>query len=99
MSTGLTVFAIVVPPIHLLAELVTLAGVGLGSWDNPVEVFIFTITAAVVGVFPWGMWIVLTDARKANLFDEDYEVAVYLVSAMVVFLSLIVLICTLLQHV
>ena len=97
LSTGVTLFAIVVPLVHLLAELVTLVGVELGAWDNPVEVFIFVMTAASAGVFPWGLWIVLTDARKGNMFDEDRDVAEYMLAAMGVFLALIILVCTRLQ--
>ncbi len=96
-STGVTVFAIVVPLIHLLAELVTLVGVELGVWDNPVEIFIFLMTAAMTGVFPWGLWIILTDARKADLFDENRGVVEYLLAATGVFLALTLLVCTVLQ--
>lgn len=98
-STGVTVFAIVVPLIHVLAELATLAGVELGTWDNPVEVFIFVMTAAMVGVFPWGLWIVVTDARKGNLFDVDHEVFEYFVAALSVFIALTLLVCTRVQPV
>ncbi len=98
-SAGVTVFAIVVPLIHSLAELATLVGVQLGVWDNPVEVFIFLMTAAMTGAFPWGLWILLTDARKGNLFDETHDVAKYLLAAIVVFLALLLLACTRLQSV
>lgn len=97
LSAGVTVFAIVVPLVHLLAELVTLVGVELGVWDNPVEVFIFLMTAAMAGVFPWGLWIVLTDAREGNMFDEGHDVVEYLLGAIGVFLALIFLVCTRLQ--
>ena len=99
ISTGVTVFAIVVPLIHLLVELAASAGVQFGPWDNPIEVFIFLMTAAMVGVFPWGLWIVLTDARNGNMFDKGHEVAEYLLAAIGVFLSLTLLVCTLLQPV
>ncbi len=95
--TGLTVFAIVVPLIHLLAELVVFAGLQLGTWDNPVEIFIFLVTAAVVGLFPWGLWILLTDARKANMFDVGHEVVAYSLAAMGVHLILTLLACTIVQ--
>ena len=96
-AAGVTVFAIVVPLIHLLAELVTFVGIELGIWDNPVEIFIFVMTAAMVGVFPWGLWIVLTDARKGDLFDEGHDVVEYFLAAIGVFLALILLVCTTLQ--
>ncbi len=97
VSTGVTTFAIVVPLIHLLAELATSVGVELGAWDNPVEVFIFLMTSAMVGVFPWGLWIILTDARKGNMFEKDHEVVQYLLAAIAVFLALLLLVCTRLQ--
>ncbi len=99
LSTGVTVFAIVVPLIHLLAELVTLVGVELGVWENPVEVFIFLMTATITGVFPWGLWILLTDARKGNMFDEGHDVAKYLLAAIGGFLALLLLVCTRLQSI
>lgn len=97
LTTGVTVFAIVVPLVHLLAEVVTLGGVQLGVWDNPVEVFIFMTTAAMTGVFPWGLWIVLTDARKVNMFDETQNVVEYFVTAIGAFLLMMLLVCTRLQ--
>ncbi len=96
-STGVTVFAIVVPLIHLLAESVTFVGLELGTWDNPVQVFIFVMTAAMVGVFPWGLWLLLTDARKGDLFDEGHEVVAYFVAGLGVFLALTLLVCTRVQ--
>lgn len=96
-STGVTVFAIVVPLIHLLAESATSVGIELGTWDNPVEVFTFLATSAMVGVFPWGLWIILTDARKGDMFEENREVAQYLLAAIAVFLALLLLVCTRLQ--
>jgi len=97
VSTGVTVFALVVPPIHMLVALVAFIGLDLGQWDNPVEVFIFLITAMVVGVFPWGLWIVLNDAWKGNMFDQDHEVAAYLVASIAVFVILTIVVCTRLQ--
>ncbi len=94
LSAGVTIFAIVVPLIHMLTDLATLVGVELGVWDNPVEVFIFMMTAAMTAVFPWGLWILLTDARKVEMFDEDRYVVEYLLSKIGVFLVLIFLICT-----
>jgi|GEM_PF-2156654 len=99
VSTGVTVFTIVVPLIHLLAELAKFVGLQLRTWDNPVEVFVFVVTAVMVGVFPWGLWILLTDARKANLFNEGREVAGYLLAALIVFLALTLLVCTRVQHI
>ncbi len=96
-STGVTVFAIVVPIIHMVAELATAVGIDLGVWDNPVEVFVFLMTAAMFAVFPWGLWILLTDARKGGLFDEDRNAAEYLLAAIGVFLTLALLACTRLQ--
>lgn len=97
VSTGVTVFAIVVPLIHLLAESATAIGIELGTWDNPVEVFIFLTTSVMVGVFPWGLWIILTDARKGDMFEENREVAQYLLAAIAVFLALLLLVGTRLQ--
>lgn len=94
LSAGVTVFAIVVPLIHLLAELLTFLGLELSTWDNPVQIFIFVVTAAVVGVFPWGLWILLTDARVGDMFDEGHEVAAYFVAALLSFLVLTLLSCT-----
>lgn len=96
-STGVTVFALVVPPIHLLVVLAGFFGLDLGQWNNPVEVFVFVITAMVVGVFPWGLWIVLNDAWKGNMFDHESEVASYLIAAIGVFVILTILVCTRLQ--
>lgn len=95
--TGVTVFTIAVPFIHLLAEGATLVGLELGTWDNPVEIFVFIVTAVMFGVFPWGLWILLTDARKGNMFDEGHQVAVYLLAAMGVFVALTLLVCTRVQ--
>ncbi len=97
VSTGATVFALVVPPIHLLVALAGVVGLDLGQWNNPVEVFVFVITAMVVGVFPWGLWIVLNDAWKCNMFDQEHEVAAYLIASIGVFVILTVLVCTRLQ--
>jgi hypothetical protein len=97
VSAAVTVFATVVPLIHLLAELAAFAGVQLGPWDNPVEVFIFLMTAAMVGAFPWGLWIILTDARQVDMFDEGREVAEYVLAAIGGYLTLTLLVCTRLQ--
>ena len=97
VSTGVTVFMIVVPLIHVFAELAVFAGVELSAWDNPVEVFIFVMTAGLGGVFPWGLWIILTDARKGDMFEENREVAQYLLAAIAVFLGLLLLVGTRLQ--
>jgi len=97
ISTGITVFALVVPPIHLLVAIVGFLGLDLGQWNNPVEVFIFLVTAMVAGVFPWGLWIVLNDAWKGGMFDHDGEVAAYLVASIGVFVVLTILVCTRLQ--
>ncbi len=99
VSAGVTVFAIVVPLIHLSVELATFAGVEFGPWDSLIEVFIFLVTAAMVGVFPWGMWILLTDARELELFDEGREVAEYSLAAIGVYVTLTLLVCTILQDV
>ncbi len=99
VSTGVTVFAIVVPLIHLAVELAAFAGVEFGPWDSLIEVFIFLVTAAMVGIFPWGLWIVLTDARKVEMFDERHEVAEYSLAAIGVYVTLTVLVCTGLQEV
>jgi len=96
-SAGLTIFCLVVPPIHLLVAMAGLIGLDLNRWDNPVEVFIFLVTALVAGLFPWGLWIVLNDAWKAALFDHDREVAAYLIASIGVFVILTILICTRLQ--
>jgi len=97
VSTGVTVFALVVPPIHLLVALAGVVGLDLGQWHNPVEVFIFLVTAVVAGVFPWGLWIVLNDAWKGDMFDQDREVAAYLIASIGVFVMLTILVCTRLQ--
>ena len=94
LSAGVTIFAIVVPLVHLVAEVVTLVGVNLGVWDNAIEIFIFVMTALVTAVFPWGLWILLGDARNVEMFDEDRYVVEYLLSKIGVFLVLILLICT-----
>ena len=99
ISTGVTAFAIVVPLIHLLVALAAVVGVVVAPWDNPIEVFLFLMTASAFGAFPWGMWIALTDARTGKLFNEDHEVVEYLLGAMSVFLALAFLVCTRLQPV
>ena len=96
-SAGVTVFAIVVPIIHALAALAAVVGIVFGQWDKPIEVFIFAMTAAMAGTFPGGLWILLTDARKTNMFNQGREAAQYLLAAIVVFLTLTVLVCTRLQ--
>ncbi len=96
-SMGITLFAIVVPLIHVAAEVATAAGVEFGPWDSLIEVFIFLVTAAMMGVFPWGLWILLTDARRAQVFDKNREVAEYLLTAIGIYVTMILLICTLLQ--
>lgn len=98
-SAGVTVFAIVVPIIHMLAALAAVVGIVFGRWDNPIEVFVFATTAAMAGTFPGGMWMLLTDARKANMFNQGREVAEYLLAAIAVFLTLTILVCTRLQSV
>ena len=98
VSTGVTVFAIVVPLIHLAVELAAFAGVEFGPWNSLIEVFIFLVTAAMVGIFPWGLWIILTDARKVELFDEGHEVAGYSLAAIGVYVTLTLLVCTRLQE-
>ena len=97
VSTGVTVFAIVVPLIHLAVELATFVGVEFGPWDSLIEVFIFLVTAAMIGMFPWGLWIILTDARRIELFDESREVAEYSLAAIAVYVTLTLLVCTRLQ--
>ncbi len=99
VSTGVTVFAIVVPFIHLSVELAAFAGVEFGPWDSLIEVFIFLVTAAMVGIFPWGLWIILTDARKVEMFNESHEVAEYSLAAIGVYVTLTLLVCTRLQEV
>jgi hypothetical protein len=99
ISTGVTAFAIVVPLIHLLVALLAVVGLVVAPWDNPVEVFLFLMTASAFAVFPWGLWIALTDARTQNMFNEDHEVAEYVLGAMGVFLTLTFLVCTRLQFV
>jgi hypothetical protein len=96
-SAGATVFAIVVPIIHMLAALAAVVGIVLGPWDKPIEVFIFAMTAAMAGTFPGGLWILLTDARKVNMFNQGREVAEYLLAAIILFLTLTLLVCTRLQ--
>lgn len=97
VSASITVFAIVVPVIHLAVTVVASLGLDFGRWDNPAEVFIFLMTSAMLGVFPWGLWLLLTDARRTHLFDEDREAAAYLLPAIVVYLGLTLLVCTRLQ--
>lgn len=99
LATGVTVFAIVVPIIHLFAALAALFGLVFRPWDNPVEIFVFAITAAMLGTFPGGLWILLTDARRGNMFDQGHEVATYMLAAIGVFLALTILVCTRLQSV
>ncbi len=99
VTTGVTVFAIVIPLIHLAVELVAFAGVAIGTWDSLIEVFVFLVTAAMVGIFPWGLWIVLTDARKVEMFDEGRDVAAYSLAAICVYVTLTLLVCTRLQGV
>jgi len=99
VSTGITVFSIVIPLIHLSVELATFAGVEFGPWNSLIEVFIFLVTAAIVGIFPWGLWIVLTDARKVQIFDATHEVIKYSLAAIIVYVSLTLLVCTLLQDI
>lgn len=99
VSTGVTVFCIVVPLIHLSVELAAFAGVEFGPWESLIEVFIFLVTAAMVGIFPWGLWIILTDARKVEMFDESHEIAAYSLAAIGVYVTLTLLVCTLLQEV
>lgn len=98
VSTGATVFALVVPLIHLLAALAALVGVDFGRWDSPVGVFIFTMTTIIVGV-PWGLWITFTDARQRDLFDHDQDVVVYQIAALCLLVSLTILTVTWLQPV
>jgi hypothetical protein len=99
VSTGLTVFAIVIPITHLLVDSVAVLGVDLGAWNNPVEVFLFLAAAAVFGVFPWGLWIILTDARTGTMFGKDHNIVEYLLASMAVYFTLAFLVCTSLQHV
>lgn len=96
-SMGITLFAIVVPLIHVAAEVATVAGVEFGPWDSLIEVFIFLVTAAMLGVFPWGLWILFTDARRVQVFDKGRQVAEYLLAAIGVYVTLILLVCTVLQ--
>ncbi len=98
-STGVTVFAIVIPFIHLSVELAAFVGVDFGPWDSLIEVFIFLVTAAMVGIFPWGLWIILTDAREMEMFGEGHEVAEYSLAAIGVYVTLTLLVCTRLQDV
>lgn len=97
MSAGVTVFAAVVALIHVMVELVTLTGFDFGPWENPVEVFIFLATALFVGLVPWGLWILITDAREGGLFGEEREVAAYLVAALGVYVTFTLLVCTVFQ--
>ena len=97
MSTGVTAFAIVVPIVHLLAALAVFAGVEFGPWDNPIGIFIFLVTMGVFGTFPWGLWIIFTDARRGDMFHQGHEVVEYLLAAVGAFLVLTILVCTRLQ--
>jgi len=99
VSTGVTLFAALVPLIHFVVELTALVGLKFGPWNNPVEVFIFLMTAAMLGVFPWGLWMMLTDARRGNMFEENHEVIAYLLAAIGAYLILTLLVCTRLQAV
>ena len=97
LTTGVTVFAAVVALIHLMVELVAAAGFEFGSWNNPVQVFIFLVSALLVGVVPWGLWILLTDAREGHMFNTGHDVAWYLMAALGVYVTSTLLVCTILQ--
>lgn len=99
LSAGATVFAIVIPPTHLLAELIQVVGLELGGWGNPAGVFLFLISTMAVGVFPWGLWIALTDARSEKAFDDDRGAYHYIVAATGSFVILAILSVTRLQSV
>lgn len=98
-STGVTVFAIVVPLIHIGAELAAFAGMRFERWESLIEIFIFLVTAAVIGIFPWGLWIILTDARRVDAFDESHEVVAYSLAAIGLYVTLTLVACTRLQGV
>ena len=98
LSTGLTVFGIVVPATHLIGELAAHAGVVFGAWSNPVGIFVFLITTGAAGM-PWGLWIIFTDARTGKAVATDREVNQYLLAAASVFFTFSVLSCTQLQSV
>jgi len=99
LSAGVTVFAIVIPPMHLLAELLQVAGLELGGWGNPAGVFLFLISTMALGILPWGLWIALTDARSEKAFDNDRDAYHYILSATGSFVILVILSVTRLQSV